>query len=383
MVSNNNTEENIIWNSYTEHLYINKYSWKKFWNITFEEQDFDLSKRVRITLVIDPSWELENFKLKKIKQKKWWKWESDQEISFSTFSIKKITSFLNFLVENISKIEPWKIELSEIATTEKVTKDQLTKFLETEEGREIVKEVLDKKTTKEDIINFWYRKEQLKIFNELLDWNLNIEEFRDTEIKENKKIIERYWLTENSKKEKIWQYFFEKNEWIFWYGLDYRFMWILQREIWLNPPTAWWKDEVKWDYLIWDNKYVHFVEIKLPDTPLFWNKRNRANSWELSKDLFDSKSQILEQKAWWLTRFNQNHWETDLNWEKIDWKAYDSKTILIIWNLDKEVQIESIFKDRQIKEKTFELFRNDSKSIEIITYDELCNRANFIVNWTS
>ena len=37
-------------------------------------------------------------------------------------------------------------------------------------------------------------------------------------------------------------------------------------------------------------------------------------------------------------------------------------------------------KEQQIKAKTFELYRRDSRNIEIITYDELFERAKFIVS---
>ncbi len=33
----------------------------------------------------------------------------------------------------------------------------------------------------------------------------------------------------------------------------------------------------------------------------------------------------------------------------------------------------------EIKKKTFELFRNDSRNIEFLTYDELYDRAKYIV----
>lgn len=37
----------------------------------------------------------------------------------------------------------------------------------------------------------------------------------------------------------------------------------------------------------------------------------------------------------------------------------------------------------EIKKKTFELFRNDSRNIEILTYDELYDRARYIVEGES
>jgi hypothetical protein len=40
-------------------------------------------------------------------------------------------------------------------------------------------------------------------------------------------------------------------------------------------------------------------------------------------------------------------------------------------------------RERQLKERTFERFRRDSRNIEILTYDELLERAQFIVNHKS
>ncbi len=34
----------------------------------------------------------------------------------------------------------------------------------------------------------------------------------------------------------------------------------------------------------------------------------------------------------------------------------------------------------EIKQKTFELYRRDSRNVEILTYDELYERAYYIVN---
>ena len=40
-------------------------------------------------------------------------------------------------------------------------------------------------------------------------------------------------------------------------------------------------------------------------------------------------------------------------------------------------------KEKRVKLKTFELFRRDSRNVEIITYDELYERAKFIVEHNS
>jgi hypothetical protein len=174
--------------------------------------------------------------------------------------------------------------------------------------------------------------------------------------------------------EKVWQYFFEKNQWIFGYGLDYRYQEILQREVHLSDAELDGTNTVIGDYLLGDNFFTTFVELKKPSTSLFANKGNRSNSWKLSNDLIESVSQILEHKASGLIQLNSNQY---LNGEPLKQKAFDSKVILIIGNW-RELDSSKSTQEKEIKKKTFELFRRDSRNIEILTFDELFERACFI-----
>ena len=91
--------------------------------------------------------------------------------------------------------------------------------------------------------------------------------------------------------------------------------------------------------------------------------------------MIDSVSQILEQKASGQIKIETNQLHDDTG-KKIIQKAYDSKVVLIIgsWN-----QLEKCTdKEKLIKEKTFELFRQNLRNIEIVTYDELLERARQI-----
>ena len=58
-------------------------------------------------------------------------------------------------------------------------------------------------------------------------------------------------------------------------------------------------------------------------------------------------------------------------------RTIDPKTILIIGST---LQFKGEDRDSRIKAKTFELYRRNSRNIEIVTYDELYDRASFIVN---
>ena len=171
-----------------------------------------------------------------------------------------------------------------------------------------------------------------------------------------------------------WQLFFKQNSWIFGYGLDYRFLSILQREAAISSIDLDGKNEVKSDYLLGDKNFTVLVELKRPDTPLFENYKDRSESWKLSKNLTYAVSQILAQKAEWQIKSQSDQFDEDEN--KIEQDTFDPKTLLIIGNTE---QFSGSTKTDLIKKKTFELYRRNSRNIEIITYDELFERAKFIV----
>jgi len=130
------------------------------------------------------------------------------------------------------------------------------------------------------------------------------------------------------------------------------------------------------DYLLGDKLFTTFIEIKKPSTSLFDKNKNRSNACSLSTDLINSVSQILEQKASGLIKLEINQY--DSHGKLIQQKAYDSKVVLIIGHW-RELEISKSDLEKEIKKKTFELFRRDSRNVEIITYDELYERARFIV----
>ncbi|HEX7411975.1 MAG TPA: Shedu anti-phage system protein SduA domain-containing protein, partial [Bacteroidales bacterium] len=116
-------------------------------------------------------------------------------------------------------------------------------------------------------------------------------------------------------------------------------------------------------------------EIKKPATPLFNTKKNRSESWELSDELTFALSQILSQKAEWEIKSRSKQFDSEDH--IINQNTFDPKTILIIGNSD---QYSGTSKNDLIKAKTFELYRRNSKNIEIITFSELYERAYYIVN---
>lgn len=178
-------------------------------------------------------------------------------------------------------------------------------------------------------------------------------------------------------KETDWQDFFQKNPWIFGHGLDYKFLSILQKEMTVSDIDGDGKDAVKTDFLAGATDFTVLVEIKTPQTPLTrWTNKIRSRTWGLSTELTDAISQILVQKAEWQVKSRSDSNYTDAG-ELITQRARDSKAILIVGMMS---ALNGDDRETKTKKNTFELFRRDSRNIEVVTYDELYERAYYIVN---
>lgn len=226
---------------------------------------------------------------------------------------------------------------------------------------EFIKIVANSNVTSKDIKAIGYRKKQLEIFtNYLADSNIN---------------------------ELVWQSFFEDNQWIFGYGLSV-------------IATSGLKKEKLEQYVSGFN-FMHsgkiadallktrgalsslcLVEIKTPDTPLLKSSTYRADTWMASNDLAGGIAQAQQT----VHALNQEiHDRVELN-DECGYStgeivhSYLPKSYLVIGNLgqfEKEGQINSN------KFRSFELLRRNIISPEIITFDELFERAKFIVETDS
>ncbi|ASR10755.1 MULTISPECIES: Shedu immune nuclease family protein [Rhizobium] len=124
--------------------------------------------------------------------------------------------------------------------------------------------------------------------------------------------------------------------------------------------------------------YTVLVEIKRPDTPIFRASRGgRAGTWEFSPEFMSAISQAIEQKAEWLA-FAQFGEHFDRNGGSLlEARTRNAKTILVIGSRDEFTRSRSA-RDARIMRDTFELFRRETRTIDIVTFDELFDRARFI-----
>jgi len=170
-----------------------------------------------------------------------------------------------------------------------------------------------------------------------------------------------------------WQRFFEANQWIFGYGLRYVFLQQVQPQPNYGGMNVARQGEQRGDFLAATCGEVRFtvlVEIKKPQTPLVLEESNRSGCNKLSPDLLDGVNQIQVNCATWENQGSQTHENHELLTDN-DIHTIRPRGILVIGNTS---QLSILNKRR-----AFENFRANLVSPEVLTFDELYQRARFIV----
>lgn len=175
-----------------------------------------------------------------------------------------------------------------------------------------------------------------------------------------------------------WQEFFDREQWVFGYGLDYRVMRPFAREMTVGGGGTDNQNKPVIDFLMSFTDYTVLVEIKKPDTPIFRaTPSGRAGTREFSREFMSAVSQIIEQKAEWLSFAQTGEHYNKSGTEVLTARTRNAKSILVIGSRDeflggKNPRAMNVMRD------TFELFRRETRSIDIVTFDELLERARFI-----
>lgn len=361
-------EDEIINRSKLGYLYNHEFGEGRFFQVVFEDESeigIKVATRTMLKIVyIKNKNDIEGLEIVKLVDG-----TEKQKVKFNKFNLQQLSSFLKFISEiDLKGITDRRIRLESELELDDESIKRIKTLLSGDSGGLVIRQLIDDGIiTNEDIVNTGYRKKEVVVFQKLLDEPNFWKEYKLAE-----------GISDN-KEEKVWQYFFKKNSWIFGYGLDYRYKGILQQEFFASETDADGTNAVITDFLLADKRFTTFIEIKKPSTPLFKGTINRSKSWKLSNDLIESVSQILEQKASGQVKIENNELFTE-DGELITQKAIDSKVILLIGNFNKEEKTASNQREWSYKSRTFELFRRDSRNIEILTFDELFERAKFIVD---
>jgi hypothetical protein len=359
------SEEEIIRGSKPNYLYSHDFGKGRFFQVIHQDEfgfEIQFAPRTMFKVIyLKEKDDIEGIEIIKLVNEK-----EKQKVTLSKFNFAQLKAFLQFLSDiDLKGISQRRLRLLEGEDLDEETTKKIKTLLSKEGGADIIESLInDGIISSHDIVNTGFRKRGLSIFERLLNefgyWKQYVD---DNNLK-------------STKEEKAWQYFFQKNEWIFGYGLDYRFKEILQKEAHVSDNEIDGSNTVITDFLLGDSMFTTFVELKKPSTLLFGNNKNRSNSWTLSDELINAVCQILEHKASGQIKLDKGQYDGFGN--LIKQKAYDSKVILIIGNWNELTHSKSDL-ELEIKKKTFELYRRDSRNIEIVTFDELFERAKFIV----
>lgn len=277
------------------------------------------------------------------------------------------------LVEFINHVQTMRLEGS---GAKKITDEEIRRLVLSNaqanaivhDNPELIAEVFRSAITKEDVIAVGYRKRQLETFQKLL---------KDSEY------FEQVKLKKKCKDEDVWQKFFEKNPWIFGYGLSYLYISSL--------------DEKKLEQIVQGHSISHrgkevdallktrglisslcFVEIKTHKTPLLQKKPYRSGCWASSDELAGAVSQIqgtVESANETIkSRLSPTDREGNPTGEEIF--NYSPKSFIVIGSLQEFMTDNGVNRERF---RSFELFRRNTLNPEIFTFDELFERARYIV----
>lgn len=341
---------------------------------------YPVQNKIKITLkFIKEYGDITDISFQKFKyyvKKKWVL--QDQEIKFSYPLFKKIIGYLNLFSElNLSDISKGRITLSDDPDFDEKTRKQFNTLLIRKDGAKIIKELINSGAiTSTDIVNVGYRKAQLEIFHKLLHEN----GFMDGYKKTNK--ISKDGI------EPVWQHFFEQNNWIFGYGLNFVFNKPLEEkkleQVIQGSDVA--QSGKRTDGLLKTSGLLNslcLIEIKTHKTPLLKQVENayRADCWQVSNELSGgiAQSHKTVQKTIENIKISPELKRYDKNGNPTGEVvfAYQPKSYLLIGSLSEFQTSEGVNKE---KFSSFELLRKNTTNPEIITFDELYERAKFIVH---
>ncbi len=185
-------------------------------------------------------------------------------------------------------------------------------------------------------------------------------------------IFEQMLMQELS--EQQWQDFFEENKWIFGYGLNYQILRPVTTQANYGGERVTGKGKNKGDFLSASQASVKFtvlIEIKKPCSVLVEAKQYRNDVHCIGPDVLGGASQL---------RGNAHRWQVEGSATSGNRDALEANSIYTVQPkkilvIGKTTQLSS----RPMRE-SFELFRRNQVDLEVLTFDELLERAKFILD---
>lgn len=182
--------------------------------------------------------------------------------------------------------------------------------------------------------------------------------------------------------EYVWHHFLKKHDWILGLNLDYKFVIEFLDEQLVGNSDSKGKGDPQTD-LLGISEFTTLVELKHTNTNIFKSEKSkgRANTWDFTTDFIEGISQCLGQKFELEKSFDEKVFirEDLTQLSKDGTQTIDPRSVLIIGNKKREFPINKCDNTNLIKNKTLERFRRNNRNIDVLTYDELFERAYHIV----
>ncbi len=365
-----------------ETLYNYPFDGGRFFKIVFQDENstkIQLSTKTYMQVVFKPSRnDIDSIEIKKLVGD-----DEREKLAFSKFNLQQLKSFLKFIdTIDLQTIAEKKLKLSDdsLDILDDNTKKRITTLLHGNEGAEMIQQLLDNEiVTSQDIINTGFRKTQLKIFDKLLNETGFFETYKQ-------ELIDLGELKSGSGNEAVWQKFFENNTWILGYGLDYIFNSELDGKKLEQITTGanFNSSGKRIDGLLKSQGAINslcFCELKLSSDDLLKQVKDsyRPEAWQISDALSGAIAQVQRtmQKA-----IKDLNTKIEIK-DKADYLTgeelylYNPKGFILIGKQHEFIKDDKI---NEMKYSSFEMFRKNLKNIDIITYDELYQRAYYICN---
>lgn len=282
---------------------------------------------------------------------------------------QEITTFLEFVAgaRSMPLDRDGKVHVSDEALHQIVLNKAQAQRLFSDHAS-IFLEIAQREDLKRDLVAVGYRRKQLEKFEALLTDASAFE-------------AERKELSLTAKG--VWQAFFEANTWIFGYGLSFQFLGSLDRRK-LEQVVRGFDISghgKRTDALLKTQGAVSslcFVEIKRHDTALLTSQPYRAGAWAPSTDLAGGVAQVQATVQDALEHIGRALSPTQADGAPTGERLFNirPKAFLIVGSL---TEFETATGLNEPRVRAFELYRRHTNSPEILTFDELLNRARFIV----
>jgi len=327
--------------------------------------EIDVTRRFKLVLSmfhVREKNDYSSFKLTKLKFHKTQGWQRDGEVKINEFALSRLGEFAQLLsMLDFTEVTKSRISLSDLNF------QNLGAILRSDKGAALLKQISEEPGLSEDIFALAHKKRELETFRRLLEES---DTFADEYV--------RHHRVKKTGEEDIWQHFFERNPWIFGHGLNYVFLDKEGKKLEaVTTGAAHGNAGNRVDALMRTraaiSQYV-LIEIKKASTDLLRKNPYRSGCWTVSSEVSDAVSQI--QKTVFDFTSNQT--------PKVQTRTEDGyitgdeifrvqpKSYLVIGNLRK-------MKDSDERFTCFQLFRSSLMAPEILTYDELYERAKCIV----